>query len=145
MFQVGLGRKVAAATPAVHSGIVKRLPRRSCGLQGGDSLSQLLELDLAEGGSILIEVAEPSGGPVTRGGRPVEAVTKAGESLEHVLSRVGPAVRGIVSELRSAVDSPDQFEIEFAIKLSTDANVIIARAGGEANFKVALRWSRQEG
>ena len=49
---------------------------------------------------------------------------------------------GVVSELRSAADWPEQVEVEFAVKLSADANVIIARSGGEANFRVALRWSR---
>ena len=59
-----------------------------------------------------------------------------------MLGRVGPAVHGVVSELRSSADWPEQVEVEFAVKLSADANVIIARSGGEANFRVALRWSR---
>ena len=104
-------------------------------------MSQLVELDLDEGGSILVEVEEPSRGPVTRGGRPEEVVTRAGQSLEQVLARVGPAVKGIVSELRRTADWPDDVEVEFAIKLSADSNVIIARAGGEANFRISLRWS----
>jgi hypothetical protein len=103
-------------------------------------VSQLVALDLREGGSILVEVDEPSS-PVTRGGRPAEVVTKAGENLEQVLGKVGPAVQGIVSELRTAADWPDEVEVEFAVKLSTDANVIIARAGGEANFRIVLKWS----
>lgn len=105
-------------------------------------MSQLVELDLQEGGSILVEVDEAVQGPVTRGGRPAELVTKAGASLEQVLGQVGPTVREIVSQLRAAADWPDEVEVEFAIKLSSDANVIIARAGGEANFRIALRWSR---
>ena len=88
-----------------------------------------------------MEVEDPSGGPVTRGARPDEVVVRAGQSIEQVLGRVGPAVRGIVSELRAAAEWPDEVEVEFAIKLSADANVIIARTGGEANFRVALRWS----
>ena len=35
--------------------------------------------------------------------------------------------------------------MEFSIKLSADANVIIARSAGEANFKISMRWSRDEG
>ena len=76
-------------------------------------MTQLLDLELEEGGSILVEVDEPVRGPVTRG-RPAEAVTQAGESLERVLGRLGPAVRGIVSELRAAADWPDEVELEFA-------------------------------
>jgi hypothetical protein len=102
-----------------------------------------VELPLEEGGSVLVEVEERPRS-VTRGGAPSEAMTKAGETLEHVLGRLGPAVRGIVSELRSTAGWPDEVEIEFAVRLSTDANVIIARTGGEANFRVALRWSGEQ-
>jgi hypothetical protein len=104
-------------------------------------MTQLLDLELEEGGSILVEVEEPAPGPVTRG-RPAETVTKAGESLEQVLGQLGPAVRGIVSQLRTAADWPEEVQVEFGVKLSTDANVIIARAGGEANLRIALTWSR---
>ena len=106
-------------------------------------MSPLLDLDLERGGSILVEVDQlDPGGPIMRGGRPAQAVVKAGETLEHVLGQLGPAVRGIVSELRSAADWPDEVEVEFAIKLSIDANIVIARTGGEANFRIVLRWSR---
>jgi hypothetical protein len=33
-------------------------------------------------------------------------------------------------------------EVEFSVKLSAGANVIITRTEGEANFRIALRWSR---
>ncbi len=106
-------------------------------------MSPLLELDVADGGSILVEVEEPGGGgPVTRGGSPADAVVKAGVTLEQVFGRLGPAVRGILSELRSAAESPDEVEVSFAIRLSTGANIVIARAGGDANFSICLRWSR---
>jgi hypothetical protein len=108
-------------------------------------VTQLVELDLEQGGSVLVEVDEPTRGQVTRRGQPAEAVTKASESLEQVLGRVGPAVKGIVSELRTATDWPDEVEVEFAVKISADSNVIIARAGGEANFRISARWSHQRG
>ena len=108
-------------------------------------MGTLLELDVEQGGSIFVEVDDAYGGAVTRGTRPADAVVKAGESLEQVLGRLGPAIRGIVAELRSGADWPDEVQVEFAIKLSTDANVVIARAGGEANFRISLRWSRPEG
>ncbi len=108
-------------------------------------MTHLVELELEDGGSILVEADEPSRGPMTRGGRGDEVVTRAGESLEQVLGRLGPALRGIVTQLRETADWPDQVDVEFAVKLSTDASVIIARTGGEANFRIALRWARPEG
>lgn len=104
-------------------------------------MPQLLELSVKEGGTVLVEVEDPTTGPVIRSGRAQSAVIDAGVSLEQVLGKLGPTLRSIVAQVREAADRPDQVEIEFAVKLSTDANVIIARAGGEANFRIALRWS----
>jgi hypothetical protein len=102
-------------------------------------MGELLEFKTEAGDSVLVEVDEPRG-PVTRGGRAEGVVVEAAESLEHVLGRLGPVVRGIVAQLRAAADWPDEVEVEFGVKLSADSNVIIARAGGEANFRIALRW-----
>ncbi len=107
------------------------------------SMTQLLDLELEQGGSILVEVEEPARGPVTRG-RQADAVTKAGETLEQVLGQLGPALKGIVSQLRAGADWPDQVQVEFGVRLSTDANVIVVRTGGEANFKISLVWSRDK-
>ena len=106
-------------------------------------MSQLVKMDLADGGSVLVEVADTSTGrPVTRGGgRTEELVTTASASLEQALDGLGPVVKGVVSRLREAADWPDEVNVEFAIKLSADANVIIAKTSGEANFKISMTWS----
>ena len=67
-------------------------------------------------------------------------VIEASESLEQVVGRIGPIVKGIVSEIRQSAEWPDEVEVEFAVKISADSNLVIARAGGEANFRIALRW-----
>ena len=107
-------------------------------------MSDLLRFESEGGGAVLVEVAAAGGGPVTRGGRPGPGLIEdAGESLERVLGQLGPVVNGVVSQLRQAADWPDEVEVEFAVKISADSNVIIARAGGEANFRVALKWARK--
>lgn len=102
-------------------------------------MARLVKLGLEQGGSVVVEVDEPVRGPVTRGGKPAETVTQVGESLDQVLGHLTPVVRSIVAQLRAAASEADQIEVEFGVKLSTDANVIIARMAGEANFRVGLR------
>jgi hypothetical protein len=110
-------------------------------------VSQLVKMDLADGGSVLVEVADAvsAPGPVTRGGRVEGLVTDAGATLESALDQLGPVVKGVVTKLREAADWPDEVTVEFSIKLSADANVIIARTAGEANFKISMHWSRAAG
>ncbi len=106
-------------------------------------MSQLVKMDLADGGSVLVETSEVDGGPVTRGGRTEDMVTSAGATLESALDQLGPVVKGVVSKLREASDWPDEVSVEFAIRLSADANVIIARSTAEANFRILLHWTRE--
>src|SRR3954447_18604534 len=108
-------------------------------------MSELLEFKSDAGEVVLVEVAEPPRAGVMRGGRPAAAVVESGEDLEHVLGRLGPVIRGMVASVRSAADRPDEVEIEFSVKISADSNLIIARAGGEANFRIALRWAGTQG
>jgi hypothetical protein len=111
-------------------------------------MSELVRFESDQGGEVLVEVAEPvdgpTGGRVTRGGgRSAAVISDAGESLEQVLGKLGPVIQGVVTKLRESADWPEQVEVEFAVKISADSNVIIARAGGEANFRVLMRWSKE--
>ncbi len=104
-------------------------------------MSRLVTLGLEQGGSIMVELDEPVRTAVTRGGKPAQTVTHVGETLDQVLGQLAPVVRSIVTQLRAAASEADQIEVEFGVKLSTDASLIIARMGGEANFRVGLRWT----
>ena len=101
-----------------------------------------LDVPLAEGGSFTVEVEEPQAGRVTRSGRATETIAKAGQSFEEALDRVSPAFGVLMAKLRDVADGPDEVEIEFGLKLSTEMGAIIARTGGEANFRICVRWSR---
>ena len=48
----------------------------------------------------------------------------------------------LMAKVRDVAEGPDEVEIEFGLKLSTEMGAIIARTGGEANFRICVRWSR---
>ncbi len=107
-------------------------------------MKRLVEFPLEEGGSIIIEVDEPEREGITRAGRG-DTIIKAKETLEGALNHILPATKSIVEKLRSIGNSPNEIEIGFGVKLTTDAKAIIASAGAEANFDVTMRWtSKQE-
>ncbi len=104
---------------------------------------QVVEVPLAEGGTVLVEVDELYDGPVVRGGGGGSlALPPMTEPLERVLAGLGPATKAVLNQLQGLADSPGEIHVEFAIKLTTDARIIIAKAGAEANFKVSLKWTR---
>ncbi|RZS68701.1 hypothetical protein EV187_1136 [Agromyces ramosus] len=107
--------------------------------RGDRIVGDVLEFKTGDG-VVLVETIDVSDGPITRGGGPRSTVIEASQSLEQVVGRVGPIVKGIVSEIRQSAEWPDEVEVEFAVKISADSNLVIARAGGAANFRIALRW-----
>lgn len=103
---------------------------------------RVVEVPLADGGSILVEVDEVIDEPVLRGrGGPSPPALPVSESFEHMVAGLGPATRALLSQLRSLADSPHAIEVEFAVKLTADAKIVIARAGAEANFRIVLKWA----
>jgi Trypsin-co-occurring domain 1 len=106
-------------------------------------VSELVEFPLESGGTVLVDVAPDSArSPVRRGLSTEGLVTRADQTLEAALTRVKPAAAALVEGLRSVADPPDQIEVTFGIRLSGEAGAVVAKTAAEANFSVALRWSR---
>ena len=97
--------------------------------------SQVVTYQVDESTTIGIEI-EPAAG--FRPAGPQDALVKVREA-------VGPAVEAakvVMERVREA--NPDQVELRFGVKASGGANWLVAKAVGEANFEVTLRWSRSE-
>lgn len=66
-------------------------------------------------------------------------------STDQVLGRVreavAPAIEGAMAVLVKAREAaPDEIEVKFGIKVSGNANWLIAKAASEGNFEVTLTW-----
>ncbi|GGW59264.1 hypothetical protein GCM10010503_40560 [Streptomyces lucensis JCM 4490] len=107
---------------------------------------------MASDGSVLrVEVDEADGlpphgdayEPVSR--RRGNAPAAAADTLRQAVDRVRPAVQDVLASLRAMPETPDRVCLEFGVKLSADAGIVLARAATEAHFKVALEWESQSG
>lgn len=105
-------------------------------------MKRLIEFPLDAGGNILVEVDGIEPTTRVRGGAPMEVAEKARQTFESSLERIKPAAAAIISKLREMSDQPEQVSVEFGIKLSAEAGVVLATTGVEANFKVTLLWKR---
>jgi hypothetical protein len=110
-------------------------------------MKRLVEFPLDQGGSVVIEVDDPPGGPVTRGlGKDRSTlVEKSDKTFEDATAAVTPAARSLIARLRSMDDAPDEVGIEFGVQLSAQTGAFIASMGAEANFKVTMTWRRGGG
>ena len=106
-------------------------------------MKRLIKFPLQDGGSVIVEVDEPTPEGVIRAACPGEVVAKAKETLEDALDKIQPAAQAIIAKLRGLPDAPDEIGVEFGIKLSAQAGAFIASAGVEANYKVTLKWANK--
>ena len=105
-------------------------------------MDQLVEFPLASGGSVLVQLPEHASGPVTRGLKGAEITERAQQTFEEAVGRVRPAVEGVITQLRSLTEAPDEVHVEFGIDLHAEAGAFIAAVSTTANFTVALTWRR---
>jgi hypothetical protein len=107
-------------------------------------VERVIEVPLDGGGSVLVEVAPDELDrdglvPAARG----DALAVAAElSFEQALDRIRPAADAMVGKLRSIATRPDEITVTFGLRMSAKAGALIAASGAEANFTVALRWTR---
>lgn len=101
-------------------------------------MSDLLKFGSGDS-EIFVEVERR--GPVVRG-RTVDRISDAGQDLEKALSRLHPLIDDLVTQLSDVSSRPDEVTVEFGFTFSSDAHLVLVRAGGGANFRVALTWKR---
>jgi hypothetical protein len=106
---------------------------------------QLVEFPLQDGGTVLVQVDDEAPGEVTRGwgDRDTRVVEQARQSFEQAVGRVQPAVQGLLNQLRSLADRPEQIEVEFGLQLSAEVGAFVAGASTTGNFKVSMTWRRE--
>ena len=107
-------------------------------------MKRLVAFSLDQGGSVLVEVDEPSTGPMTRGmGKDRSAlVEEADKTFEDATAAVTPAARSLIARLRSIDNPPDEVGIVFGVQLSAQTGAFIASVAAQANFTVSMTWRR---
>jgi hypothetical protein len=103
-------------------------------------MSTIVAFDTDEGDFIKVEVDDPRGGPhrVSRD----DQLTATGRRLEEVLNEARPTIRAVLSAMSGL--AADEREVEFGIKLTAEAGVVVAKTALEANFVLRLKWTRPE-
>jgi hypothetical protein len=102
-------------------------------------VATVVEMPLEDGSTILVEVSDDEQ-RLERVGRIGTVVRNSAETLEEALRRVRPAVTAVLNQARSLASPPDKVKVEFGVKLTAEAGVVIAKATTEANFKLSLEW-----
>jgi hypothetical protein len=104
-------------------------------------VSEVVRFGLSTGGFLLVEVDEQTGG-VSRAGRGPDLIATATQTLREAFGQVRAAAEDAIGSFAEMMPAPHEMSIEFGVRLSAEAGVVVAKAGGEANFTVRLSWTR---
>ncbi len=108
-------------------------------------MKRLVEFPLEDGGTVVIEVDEPEPpGGIQRAARADEISETADQTFQAALHKIRPVASSILAEMRGLAESPDEVGVEFGVNLKGTVGAIISSTSVEANFKVSLKWKRDE-
>lgn len=103
-------------------------------------MAYLVEFPVAGGEKVVVEMDdEQLGGFTPAAVSPGEVAVTAADSFESAIDRLLPAVRAVGDRMNEL--APDEWTVALGVKLTAEAGVVIAKAAGEANFTVTLKWS----
>ncbi|MDT0612127.1 CU044_2847 family protein [Streptomyces lancefieldiae] len=106
-------------------------------------MAYLVELPMSTGMSdmVRVQIEEVTDGLVRVAG-PGRVAARAARSLNDMLAGIRPVAENFVNAFRDMPDGPDEIGVEFGLALSADADLVISRTTGQANFTVTLTWRR---
>jgi hypothetical protein len=106
-------------------------------------MARLIDFKLDSQTTILVEAAEdglPQGQQhVSTTGAMTE---KATEAFNTALAGIKPIARSILEEMKEAAADAKEFQVEFGIKLTATAGVVLAKASSEGHCKISIKWVR---
>jgi len=105
-------------------------------------MAWLVSMPLDEGGEVLLEVAGDDEQGFQRVGRGEDAVKRAAETMQNALGQLRPTAQTVIDQFRTLSDAPDKISLGFGIKVTGEAQLVIAKAASEANFQVSIEWQR---
>jgi hypothetical protein len=107
-------------------------------------MAQLVEFDVGDGKTVLIEVETVESDEITPVAKaPGELAAKARQTLGQALDDSAPMVRTLKNRLDAVTDPADEVEVKFSVKLSGEVGAFITRIGGEATYEITLKWQHK--
>ncbi|MPY56348.1 CU044_2847 family protein [Streptomyces spongiae] len=102
-------------------------------------MSELVRFETTDGASMVVEVEDTSPG-LENVGHGDNGVLEASRRLDEMLTGARPTIESVLGLLRQL--APDEYEVEFGIKLNAEAGVVVAKTAAEGHFNVRLGWRR---
>jgi hypothetical protein len=95
-----------------------------------------------DGSSVLIELAEATGGVVKASNDGLNVV-ETGKKFKEAFASIRGTIKDLVAELDAL--HVEEGEVKFGLKALGEAGIIaVGKVGGEVNYEVTLKWKKPE-
>jgi len=101
-----------------------------------------IEYKTDDGSTVLIELAEATGG-VVRAANDGLKIVETGKKFKEAFA----SIRGTIKDLVAEMDDlhVEEGEIKFGLKALGEAGIFaVGKVGGEMNYEVTLKWKKPE-
>jgi hypothetical protein len=110
-------------------------------------MSKMVEIIFDDGSKMFLEtfdVGTCSGELVdpASGGK---LLHKAKDFLDDKFQQIKLFSNGLAESIKGIDFQPDEFEVEFSVKFSADAGIIISSVSSEASITVKMKWNKAKG
>jgi hypothetical protein len=110
-------------------------------------MQRVLEVSTRQGAQVLIEIDEtqtdlialPESDAELQGGAR-DAVAKLREIGDSIAEACGAINQAVAERMQAA--QPDEFTLEFGVKVGAEGGAIISKVSGEAALKVTATWRK---
>ncbi len=101
----------------------------------------IVEFEAEDGATVLVRVADPGDGLVTRGlGGESEVVERAQRTFASALQPIRTVSEGVLAELRRIPRQPDTLSVEFGLELTANTSAVLVGAAAGATVRVQMSW-----
>lgn len=99
-----------------------------------------IPVDTSEGAPVLrVEIDDADS--IGRVGRVGDVISHAQHTVVEALAHLTPAVQNVLAHVRGMFERPDKVQVQFGVKVSAEAGIVVAKAATEANFTVTVEWA----
>ncbi|MFC8533209.1 CU044_2847 family protein [Streptomyces sp. NPDC057249] len=104
-------------------------------------MAALMEFTTDNGATVTVEVDRHAPGAqlVSRDGP--HALVRAGRTFDSALEGIRSAAESALAVFRDGRLKPDGVELEFGVKITSEAGAVIAKSALEGHLTVKLSWS----
>ncbi|MEM9770881.1 MAG: CU044_2847 family protein [Cyanobacteria bacterium P01_D01_bin.73] len=109
-------------------------------------MSQLVQFELEDGETILVELQDGSAGslePVSKKKLNGLEAVKSSKTLAQAVDQLRPIASLLKSRLDDIKNPADEVSVKFGVKLSGQAGMILTKVGAETTFEISMTWHKK--